>query len=637
MEPHGPARPAPGASLWEGLPKSRQVVWRVVGEPPLRGPLPEDDRPASDNRTDGLTIEVLGPLAVRSAGEPIPVGPAMLRHLLAVLALHPAEVVVREEIVRALWGDEPPTTYPQILHAYVSQLRRQLRPASFVDGRPADVIRRVAGGYQLELDADAVDLTRFNRLVTTARSALDEGATETAINAYERALRCWRGPVLAEQRSRFADQPVVAAANQRRVDAAVEYASACHQTDQPRRAIAALLTVAEAVPLHEGLHAQLMRLHTAAGDRAAAVATYHQVCQRLADELGVDPGTQLRSAYAELLDDSPTRRPGEDASATPGNPFKTTSRPRPEHLSPVVLDEITGPPRPAPAGSAPPPDTSRPVAGPAPARRGRRGRLVALVSGCLALVLLAAAGWHLWRITRRDDQPGPGANAAATAPHRAGALREVEHFTEPGVLESRWSAYDGDRANGSWWSSDAVAIADGELRITGTGRNPTGADNRAGGACWCNKNGLIRSTGIWQAAARFDAGTGYGMIIGLYSATDAAEYLTLARLDEGTRTRMYPVVKAGGSKEFDGPVVEGTFTEWNVYGVEWRPGFVTFSLNGEVIFDTRRLGRNAPRVPTAPMYLYFSVVPGPDGPVPAPTKDTPDRVAAHVDWVRYTG
>ncbi len=583
-----------------------------MGEQRFSTPLPDDGWTAPDNGADGLTIEVLGPLVARSGGEPIPVGPAMVRHLLAVLALHPAEAVSREEIVRALWGDEPPATYSKVLHAYVSQLRARLRRACPGDGRPADVIRRVAGGYQLDIDADAVDLTRFNRLVTTARSALDEGATETAITAYERALRCWRGPMLAEQRPRFTDQPVVAAAHQRRVDAAVEYARACHHVDQPRRAIAALLTVAEAAPLHEGLHAQLMHLHTAAGDRAAAVATYHQVCQRLADELGVDPGTQLRSAYAELLDDVPTRRPGGDAFAA------------------------TGSSRVAPVTSPPAPGPSQPVPGHAQARRCRRRRQLAVVAGGLGLALVAAAVLFLWGITRQDDEPTRAASAVAMAPHRTGAFGEVEHFTEPDLLESRWAAYDGDRANGSWWSRDAVAVDNGELRITGTGRNPTGADNMAGGACWCNTNGLIKSYGTWQAAARFDAGTGYGMIIGLYSATDAVEYLTLARLDEGTRTRMYPVMKASGSEELNGPVVEGTFTEWNVYGVEWRPGFVTFSLNGEVIFDTRRLGGTAPPIPTSPMYLYFSVVPGPDGPVPAPTSDTPDHVAAHIDWARYT-
>ena len=92
----------------------------------------------------------------------------------------------------------------------------------------------------------------------------------------------------------------------------------------------------------------------------------------------------------------------------------------------------------------------------------------------------------------------------------------------------------------------------------------------------------------------------------------------------------------GAGPPIDGAPVTGDFTGWNTYAIEWRAGFVTVSLNGAVVFDTRRLpGRVA--IPTVPMFLYVQVIPGPDGPVPGPNRSTPDQVTTYVDWARYTG
>ncbi len=112
-----------------------------------------------------LEIGVLGPLEVRRRGELIEIGPAMVRTLLAVLALHPGAVVPREEIAGVLWGGEPPATYVNLVQVYVSRLRSQLRTA----GRPAhSMVRAERGGYRLEVDREAVDLTRFDDLCAAA-------------------------------------------------------------------------------------------------------------------------------------------------------------------------------------------------------------------------------------------------------------------------------------------------------------------------------------------------------------------------------------------------------------------------------------------------------------------------------------
>ena len=80
----------------------------------------------------------------------------------------------------------------------------------------------------------------------------------------------------------------------------------------------------------------------------------------------------------------------------------------------------------------------------------------------------------------------------------------------------------------------------------------------------------------------------------------------------------------------------GDFTGWTTYSIEWRADFVTVSVNGAIILDTRKLP-DPVAIPTVPMYLYVQMEAGPDGPIPAPNRQTPNQVTAHVDWVRYKG
>ncbi|MBN1172979.1 MAG: family 16 glycosylhydrolase, partial [Micromonosporaceae bacterium] len=120
-----------------------------------------------------------------------------------------------------------------------------------------------------------------------------------------------------------------------------------------------------------------------------------------------------------------------------------------------------------------------------------------------------------------------------------------------------------------------------------------------------------------------------------YKGTEEDGYLTLARVDQGNRTSMYPELRGIGGKVITGAAVAGDFTAWATYSIEWRADFVVVSLNGAPIIDTRELA-DAVNIPTVPMYLYIQVVPGPDGPVPSVTPETPEEVVTHVDWVRYS-
>src|SRR5262245_4743749 len=107
-----------------------------------------------------VEIGILGPLEVRTEGAPVSVGGPKQRALLATLALHAGEVVSRDRLIEALWGERPPPSVNESLDVYISRLRRIL-------GR--DVVERRGRGYVLLRDGIDLDLDRFEHLLRLAQ------------------------------------------------------------------------------------------------------------------------------------------------------------------------------------------------------------------------------------------------------------------------------------------------------------------------------------------------------------------------------------------------------------------------------------------------------------------------------------
>ncbi|MFI5909259.1 tetratricopeptide repeat protein [Dactylosporangium sp. NPDC051541] len=259
----------------------------------------------------GLRIGVLGALSVRRADGPVEVGSPMLRGLLGLLAMHARQAVPRDEIVDVLW-DRPPRSCQNLIHGYIGQLRRLLEPDRRRRGA-AGTVRLAPGGYRLDLDAAGLDVVRFDELLGHARAA----ATDTAAAVRERlaeALDCWRGPVLAGADPRLRQHRTAVALGRRRVDAALTYADLALAGDGGPAAVPRLLSIVFDEPLHEGLHARLALLLAAGGERAEALRVLADARSRLAEELGVEPGEELRSAQLQVLRAGP--RPAMSVKAT---------------------------------------------------------------------------------------------------------------------------------------------------------------------------------------------------------------------------------------------------------------------------------------------------------------------------------
>src|SRR6476620_7028468 len=108
-------------------------------------------------------FRILGPLEAVSADETMRLGGPKQRALLALLLLRRNEVVPRERLVDAIWGEGPPESASNSLQVYVHGLRRVLG---------AERIVRNGSGYRIHVEPDELDVERFERHVWRAKETL---------------------------------------------------------------------------------------------------------------------------------------------------------------------------------------------------------------------------------------------------------------------------------------------------------------------------------------------------------------------------------------------------------------------------------------------------------------------------------
>ncbi|MEU9499305.1 BTAD domain-containing putative transcriptional regulator [Streptomyces sp. NPDC048196] len=243
-----------------------------------------------------MDFSLLGPIAVTAGSRELPLGPAKRRSVLALLLLQPNTTVPLEQLIDSLWEDEPPEHARTVVQGHVSRLRATLAEG----GADAYGIELATHGsaYLLRLPEELIDAHRFSELVTLARP---EAAPADAVALLREALGLWRGPALT---GTVTSPPFAAAAHaleERRL-AAVEALGRAHGAlGEHDQAVAILYSAAANHPLREGLIAGLMRALFRTGRQSDALEWFHRTRRLLNEELGVDPGERLRSAYEEIL------------------------------------------------------------------------------------------------------------------------------------------------------------------------------------------------------------------------------------------------------------------------------------------------------------------------------------------------
>lgn len=251
--------------------------------------------------TSAVRIQVFGSLRAWSGGAEIDVGPPARRVVLGLLVLARGEVVTQQELVAALWAGRPPRSAANVLQTHVKHVRRLLEP----DRAPrsgGSALRYTGGGYALRQDAADVDLLRVRHLVARADQAHRGGDAAGVAAALGEALRLWRGPALADLPA-LAEHPAVVSLAAERVAVLARYCDAMIEVGAAAEVLREIARVAAEHPLDERAQARLIRAHHAAGQRARAFQVYQEVRDRLVEELGVDPGSEIRAAHRALLHD----------------------------------------------------------------------------------------------------------------------------------------------------------------------------------------------------------------------------------------------------------------------------------------------------------------------------------------------
>ena len=275
-----------------------------------------------------MRVGLLGGLEVLDDDDQhVVVAGAKLRALLAVLALHAGRVVPAEQIVDALWGENPPAAVRNGLQGLASKLRRSLGSA--------DLVAMRGGGYALELRPEAVDVHRYEQLVGAGQAAAAEGDPSRAVALLAEADSLWRGDPLAD----FTYEEFAAAAITRlselRLAAIEERLDLELELGRHQGAIVQLEELVAAHPLRERLRGLLMLALYRAGRQADALRVFQEGRRILGEELGLEPSHELRQLESDILaQDRALDSPAAPAfgAITRAEPISTI----PEALTPLV-------------------------------------------------------------------------------------------------------------------------------------------------------------------------------------------------------------------------------------------------------------------------------------------------------------
>jgi ABC-type transport system substrate-binding protein/DNA-binding SARP family transcriptional activator/streptogramin lyase len=381
-----------------------------------------------------MDLLLLGPVEARLDGRSVPLGATKQRAVLAMLALRANRTVSIDRLVDGLWGDDPPPTAAKMVQLYVSQLRRLLADS---DAR----IETHGRDYELRVADDAVDVARLERLV-------DQAADGGAQDAARAALALWRGAPLADVSGEPFAAPEIRRLEELWLEASELAIDADLAAGRNQAALGELERLIDEHPLRERFHAQRMLALYRSGRQADALEAYTAARRRLVDDVGLEPGAELRELHERILRQDPALRPPASAHEPPAGPRQPRT----------------------------------PAAHPAPRR---------LLLGAAAAALLALAVFAATRLLGPHHLPGIDANAVGVIDPKSAAITDQypNLISEPGAVVG---------GGGSVWvaspSAGTVSRIRGDRVVTfGVGAAPESLAFGAG-SLWVadEQDGIVR-------------------------------------------------------------------------------------------------------------------------------------------------
>ncbi|WP_203707616.1 AfsR/SARP family transcriptional regulator [Asanoa iriomotensis] len=259
-----------------------------------------------------MEFSVLGQLEASVDGHPVNLGGARQRVVLAGLLLNLGRAVSVAELTELVWGDNPPSSARSQLQMAVHQLRQ-----IFGEHGQQDLLRTDAAGYRLLVDARRLDLARFEAAIGRARKFAGSGESVSAALELRTALALWRDRPLRELANDLLTRQTEWLC-ELRLAAAEEFFELETEAGHDRDVIPELVDYVGEHPLRERLVAALVKALGRTGRQAEALALYQRTVVALREELGVDPGPELRLGHLQLLrGDLAVAVAVDDAAPTP--------------------------------------------------------------------------------------------------------------------------------------------------------------------------------------------------------------------------------------------------------------------------------------------------------------------------------
>ena len=253
----------------------------------------------------GVDVRLLGPLDVRVAGVAVEFDGAKQRTLFTALALRAPEPITVDELVEVVWAGQPPGDGVQALQKQVSRLRQRL-------GEAAPILRGSAG-YALGVEQQSIDARRFEGLLERARGE-DPDSASADLSA---ALELWRGPALADHRFAEFAQREIERLEELRMEAIEERMGAQLARGRDADLVGELRALVAEHPLRERLRGHLMVALYRSGRQAEALEVMREGRRLLVEELGLEPGPELRRLEQSILEQDPELVAEQPSRAAP--------------------------------------------------------------------------------------------------------------------------------------------------------------------------------------------------------------------------------------------------------------------------------------------------------------------------------
>ncbi|MFD5080020.1 BTAD domain-containing putative transcriptional regulator [Streptomyces sp. NPDC058371] len=292
-----------------------------------------------------MELRILGSIELWTGSALADIGPARQRSILGALLVDPERPVPLESLVDRVWGDRPPAGVRNVVHTYITRLRRALAQASAELPEPIGLIRSPSG-YLVSTDLGAVDLVRFRRLLKSAQQ--DDLGDQERSALLQQALHMWRGNALSGMHSDWAAR-VRETLRQLHHEALSQWADTEIRLERPGAVLAELRAALLTDPLSEQLCERLMLALYLEGRSVDALEHYQSMRRLISKELGTDPSRRVQQLYETILRGevaAPAPQPersGDPHGAGTHQAF-VPSRPAPvvPRMLPLDLPDFTG-------------------------------------------------------------------------------------------------------------------------------------------------------------------------------------------------------------------------------------------------------------------------------------------------------